>query len=91
MTKYKPTVFKNYVKWYDEEDSSQNNETSIRKLLTKRLPYEVIIKNEKIIDLRDIGELTLGPWSAYSEVWFNIGHYFFAEEVDAMAFKLRWL
>lgn len=86
----KPPVFKNYVEWYGKDDSPQNNAPALRKWLLERLPYEIVVKGSVTADLRDIGEITLGPWSAYSDVR-GIGRYFFEEEVDAMAFKLKFL
>jgi len=88
-----PPVFKNYVKWYGEDDSPKNSDSFIRDWLLNQLPYEIIVDANMQVDLRDIGENTLELWSAYRESAPSpaFSHYFFTEEVDAMAFKLKFL
>ena len=85
-----PPAFKNYLDWHDNKDSSRLDVYSLRKWLLERLPYEIAIKGRSVADLRDIGEITLGSWSAYNEIR-GLSRYFFKEEVDAMAFKLKFL
>lgn len=88
-----PPRFKNYVAWYGEEDSPKNRDPFIRDWLLNQLPYEIIVDAGLNAGLRDIGENTLGLWSAYRESIPSpaFSHYFFAEEVDVMAFKLKFL
>lgn len=84
-------VFRGYVKWYDEEDSPLNNEYDLRKWMLKCFSYEVVVPEDMMLDLRDIGNSVLGEWSAYGGTSDYKGHYFFKLATDAMAFKLRWL
>ena len=42
------------------------------------------------VDLRDVGELTNGKWSAFASTVGAYSFYYFAEETDAMAVKLRY-
>lgn len=88
-----PPVFKNYVAWYGEEDSPQNDEIHIRRWLMEKFPYEITVEDGSSVDLRDIGDNTLGPWSAYGGRWGlqHMDYYFFELEIDAMAFKLKFL
>ncbi len=81
--------FGNYLNWQDRGLDEQINEP-LRDWLLERLPYELTNPSTKnFIDLRDIGELAEGQWSAYAGR--NDAHYFFELESDAMAFKLKWM
>lgn len=85
-------VFRGYVKWYGETDSSKNHEHGIRVWMLERFDYEVVVPDSTFLDLRDVGGSVVGDWSAYSSrVCDGQGHYFFDLGSDAMAFKLRWL
>ena len=84
------SVFKNYIKWYGKDDSPINNVQSIKIWALKTMSYEVVLMDDTGVALGDIGELTLGSWTAYADE-VGIGHYFFELEVDVMAFKLRFL
>lgn len=81
--------FKNYVKWYDEDDSPNKTGVSVRKWM-ERFPYMIKIPLRHAVDLRDVGELTNGKWSAFASTFDDYSFYYFAEETDAMAFKLRY-
>lgn len=92
-------IFKNFVYWYESpgdtsgNDLPHNNEPSIREWLFEQgLQYEVVVEGGSGGDTRDIGENTIGRWSSYASRGVNSdGHYFFEEETDVMAFKLKFL
>ena len=86
----KPFKSKNYVKWYGEEDSPANDGASIAAWMDERFPYMIKITLQQAVDLRDVGELTNGKWSAFASTFGDYSSYYFAEETDAMAFKLRY-
>lgn len=82
-------VFKNCVVWFDGESSKENNEPTVREWMVKRFVHEVITPST--VDMRKVGEITHEEWSAYTEQFEDISHYFFKSGVDAMAFKLKFL
>lgn len=82
--------FKNYVKWYDEDDSPENDETSIAEWMNERFSYMLKLSPRYATDLRDVGNLTNDEWSAFASRFGDCSYYYFAEETDAMAFKLRY-
>lgn len=91
----KPPTFKNYIDWRGDQSRAYAGGFSIRDWMHQRFSYEVVVSNDRndiTRDLRDIGENTIGSWSAYSDMAAGSpGYYFFTEEVDAMAFKLKFL
>ena len=76
----KPPVFKNYINWR----AYNNNCFQVAKWARDRFNHEIVIdiEKEENIDLRDVGDITLGPWTAYGSVTSDIGYYFFEEEAD---------
>lgn len=83
--------FKNHIYWY-EWPVEIRNEISLRKKILELAPHEIVIPfthKSDYKDLGDIGELTEGKWTAFSDTGYI--HYFFELEFDAVAFKLRWL
>lgn len=85
----------NFGKMINWQKNPYYSTEPLRKWLLRRLPIEIIVSSDLIghgPELRDIGALLEGEWSALRT---NNGdgnlHYFFELESDAMAFKLKWI
>ncbi len=83
-----PPIFERYVNW---QRFPRRNSYDLRTKLLETLPYEIVLSELDIIDLRDIDAFVQDKWSAYANERDFQSHYFFKLETDAAAFKLRWL
>lgn len=101
MTEY--PVFKNFLCWYESPNNPIPNDELPKNtsdfflrewILGHGLQYEIVTERSLNADSRDIGEITLGRWSSYADRGISVltnAHFFFELEVDAMAFKLKFL
>lgn len=79
-------VYKNHLSWRPGADANE-----IRQFCADHCLYhELVIPQKYGIDNQDIDDLTTGGWTGFTHQSYQIVYYFFFEnECDAMAVKLR--
>ncbi len=85
--------FRNYLDWAKDAPLTNRTQSTLHAWLIDQLPYIVYISYKNPIDLRDVGEFVNCKWSSYlSNNYEDEGCvYFFEKEIEATAFKLKFL
>lgn len=82
----------NYIRYLSWNGQDGHGPFELRSWLLERLPYEIIVPDQKVYqnigDLREIDAETTDLWSAYAEGTYG-ARFFFKNESDAIAFKLK--
>lgn len=81
---------RNYLDWKPHLSSIAKTSDGLHNWLLERLPHVVCMPDDDSVDLRDVGKFIECEWSAYLSTKWDV-FYFFEDEIEAVAFKLKFL